>query len=163
MIEPVVISQVEGEVIYKEFTKTWVERFLKAYFSEKKIKNAQYKNCNEVTVVFVSEATSKKLNKTYRGLNKPTDVLSFEGDGQFSLGELILSKAVIKEKAKTSKLGIKLYIQLMVSHGLLHLLGYVHETSKKDEEEMLKLQNKLVRKVAAKLAPNHKNDFYIET
>ena len=163
MIEPSVISQVKGEVVFKEFTKMWVKSFLKAYFLEKNIKNPCFNKCAEVTVVFVSEKTSKKLNNSYRGINKPTDVLSFEGDGLFSLGELVLSKSVIKKKSKTSSLGVKLYIQLMVSHGLLHLLGYEHETTKKDEVEMLTLQNKLVRKVAAKLAPNHKNDFYIET
>lgn len=163
MIEPVVMSQCFGEVVYKDFTKTWVEQFLKAYFLEKNVKNKKLKNCKEVSVVFVSEMASKKLNKHYRGINKSTDVLSFEGDGAFSLGELVLSQSVIKKKSKNSNLSLKLYIQLMVSHGLLHLLGYTHETSKKDEFEMLSLQNKLVRKVAAKLAPRHKNDFYIET
>lgn len=162
MIEPVIISQTQGEVVFKDFTKNWTVQFLKSYFQEKKIKNPKLKNCNEITVVFVSESTSKNLNRDYRGIDKPTDVLSFDGDGRISLGEVVLSKSVIQKKSKASKLGVKLYIQLMVSHGLLHLLGYTHETSHKDEVEMLRLQNKLVRKVAAKLAPKHKNDFYID-
>ena len=162
MIEPFVISQIPGEKIFKEFTRNWIDHFLKIYFNQKNIKNKPLKSCKEISVVFVSTATSKKLNYSYRGINKPTDVLSFDGDGVVSLGELVLCKEVIRKKSTTSALGVKLYIQLLVSHGLLHLLGYTHENSKKDEKEMLTLQNKLVRKVAAKLAPNHKNDFYIE-
>jgi probable rRNA maturation factor len=102
-----------------ELVKLVTERFLKYY----------KKNKFEVSIAFVSDKEIKKLNKIYRGINKPTDVLSFEGEGKF-LGEIIISYSQIKKQAKEFGRTTKQELVFILVHGLLHLLGLDDETEK---------------------------------
>ena len=89
---------------------------------------------HNVSVVLVGPTRMKQLNKAYRGTDKATNVLSFEGE-EFSLGEIVLCPSVIAKDALEYKISFQRAISWMFVHGLLHLLGYDHETLK-DEKIM---------------------------
>lgn len=95
------------------------------------------KEDKEVSIAFVGEDEIRKMNKEYRGLDKVTDVLSFEGDNSF-LGEIIICPEQIKRQAKELGNSEKYEIIFILVHGLLHLLGYDDE-SKQGNQEMQKL------------------------
>lgn len=84
----------------------------------------------EVSIVLVNSDIIKKLNKQYRKKNKVTDVLSFEGE-QDELGEIVICPDEVKENAQKAKSDFKTELAMVFIHGLLHLLGYDHERSKK--------------------------------
>lgn len=77
-----------------------------------------------------------QLNSQYRGINKPTDVLSFaqaEGDVSFDsdmdehiLGDVIISVETAKKQAQANSIMIQDEVELLLVHGILHLLGYDH-------------------------------------
>jgi probable rRNA maturation factor len=103
------------------------------------------------TIVFVSDAAIRKLNRQFRGKNYATDVLSFqaraeefEKENETSLGEIVISIERAAAQAKENKLTLTNEIQQLVLHGLLHLTGYDHET---DRGEMNRLELKLRKKL----------------
>jgi probable rRNA maturation factor len=103
------------------------------------------------TVVFVSDAAIKKLNRQFRGKNYSTDVLSFpteaeqfESENQSSLGEIVISAERAAAQAKHNGLTFNNEVQQLILHGLLHLCGYDHET---DKGEMNRLELKLRKKL----------------
>jgi probable rRNA maturation factor len=125
-------------------------RWLKA--CEKKLSKKDQRRTNgvDLVVVFVSRSEIKKLNFQYRQKNDATDILSFESSDEDSLGELVLSPQVISAQAKRTGLTYHQELCYMLLHGLLHLLGYDHETSKKEEKAMFELQNRVYEHLAQK-------------
>ena len=79
------------------------------------------KAVSEIGLVFVSAKKIQELNKTYRGQDKPTNVLSFEG------GDIVICPEVAKAEAKESGFTQKYWMTHLVVHGILHLAGYGHE------------------------------------
>lgn len=79
------------------------------------------------------------LNKNYRGVDRPTDVLSFsqqeEGTPQPAsrlLGDVVISLETAARQAALRKHSLQKELFILLAHGILHLLGYDHETSRKD-------------------------------
>jgi probable rRNA maturation factor len=100
---------------------------------------------SSATIAFVSDRKSQELNRTFRGIDKPTDVLSFpSGDGGSELGDIAVSiqKAVVQ--AKQNGLSMEREIAQLILHGLLHLCGYDHES---DNGEMNRLELQLRRRL----------------
>ncbi|HBG48116.1 MAG TPA: rRNA maturation RNase YbeY [Cyanobacteria bacterium UBA9971] len=107
----------------------------------------------EVDIVFCDDADIQELNMSYRGKDKPTDVLSFALfadnpdeyfiiDNQISLGEIIISTETAKKQAVEREKTFNDEIYFLLSHGILHLLGFDHP----DEgtlEDMLALQHEM--------------------
>jgi len=87
-----------------------------------------------VSIFLTSNNEIKKLNNQYRNKNKPTNVLSFPmqstSDGIHLLGDIVLSNQFLLEESIEQK--VKKYDHLckMTIHGMLHLLGYDHNTEK---------------------------------
>lgn len=82
----------------------------------------------DVAVVLADDAFVHDLNHTYRGKNKPTNVLSFAGtDG--NLGDIILSHDTIAAEAVAQRKTFLQHTAHLVVHGCLHLQGYDHETA----------------------------------
>ncbi|HAG91935.1 MAG TPA: rRNA maturation RNase YbeY [Bdellovibrionales bacterium] len=102
----------------------------------------------EVLIVFVSRKHVKNLNKNFRGKDYPTDILSFESMEDHQIGELVLSPEVIFAQAKRTGLSYHRELCYMILHGLLHLLGYDHETSQKEAKKMFDLQNQIFDRLA---------------
>lgn len=100
----------------------------------------QFKEEAEVTVRLVDEAESNQLNLTYRGMDKPTNVLSFPfeaptGIALSLLGDLIICRQVVEHEAAKQDKTLEAHWAHMVVHGSLHLLGYDH--IKDDEAEKM--------------------------
>lgn len=97
----------------------------------------------EVTVRIVDEAESNELNLTYRGKDKPTNVLSFPFEAPPGLelpllGDLVICRQVVEHEAAEQGKPLMAHWAHMVVHGSLHLLGYDHiEDDEAEEMEAL--------------------------
>jgi len=106
-------------------------------------------DCKTCTIVFVSDDKMCELNHDFRGKKSTTDVLSFpfeadefDADNSF-LGDIVISAAQAERQAQENKLTLELEVKQLILHGVLHLLGYDHET---DEGEMNELELNLRQK-----------------
>lgn len=100
---------------------------------------------SEMTVVLADDAFIRDLNKTYRGKDKPTNVLSFTGENDY-LGDLILSIETIEREAKEQHKSFKDHVRHLLVHGTLHLLGYDHQR-KEEAKRMEALEIKILKKL----------------
>lgn len=93
-------------------------------------------------------ATMKKLNKKYRGKDYATDVLSFEAAGPFRaagiLGELVICLPVLKRQAKEQGHRPERELEILVVHGVLHLLGLDHERGPREARAMSRWEKKVL-------------------
>lgn len=118
-------------------------RILEKELKKRKVRN--YKRLTsqaELSLIFLSKAKAKKINKQYRGKNYATDVLSFLDDG-VCLGELAICPEVIAKQAKDHDLTFNQELAYMIIHGVLHLLGYDHELNAREEKIMLEIQDEI--------------------
>ena len=102
------------------------------------------------SVIIVDNKEIHKINKEYRGIDRPTDVISFalEEDEDYEikerlLGDIYISIDKVYEQAKEYNHSVKRELFFLVTHGFLHLLGYDH-MKKEDEEIMFPLQEKIL-------------------
>ncbi|WP_440487718.1 rRNA maturation RNase YbeY [Serratia sarumanii] len=106
----------------------------------------QFQEEAEVTVRLVDEAESHELNLTYRGKDKPTNVLSFPFEAPPGielplLGDLIICRQVVEQEAIEQGKALEAHWAHMVVHGSLHLLGYDHiEDDEAEEMESLETE-----------------------
>jgi probable rRNA maturation factor len=127
-------------------------------------------NGAEITVCLVSDPAIAHMNETYRHKKGPTDVLSFPSDalarrvrsrrvsqtaanrdtkaatvpdGHF-LGDIAISPATARRNATKFRRTLPRELQILILHGVLHLLGYDHET---DNGQMTRVENRLRRKL----------------
>lgn len=105
------------------------------------------KDCS-LSVVFINSSRMRKINRIYRGKDVPTDVLSFRYagetfEGKPFLGEIVISPEVAQKNAAERRMAFDAEIRTLVLHGILHLIGYDHET---DDGEMNRLQKSLQRR-----------------
>ena len=109
-----------------------------------------------VSVTFVDNKFIYELNRDYRHIDRPTDVISFafldneedkakqlKGKGMVVLGDIYISIDKAKEQAEEYGHPLKRELSFLFVHGLLHLLGYDH-MNKEDEEVMFKLQDEIL-------------------
>lgn len=106
----------------------------------------------ELSINFVDNKKIQALNRNYRQINKPTDVLSFAmqeiGEGEIDildedlpllLGDIVISVDKAKEQAKSYDHSLERELCFLALHGFLHLIGYDHMT-KEDEQQMFSRQ-----------------------
>ena len=88
----------------------------------------------EVSLVFTDDARVRRLNKQYRGKDRPTNVLSFPAarvaPGRLGppLGDIVLARETIAAESEDQGLTFADHLTHLIVHGFLHLLGYDHET-----------------------------------
>jgi len=100
----------------------------------------------EISVVICGDGRMRGLNRRYRGKDRTTDVLSFpSGTADGFLGDLVVSAPEARRQARASGVPLRAAIERLLLHGLLHLLGYDHET---DHGEMDALEAKLRRRLS---------------
>ncbi|MEQ4925169.1 rRNA maturation RNase YbeY [Proteus hauseri] len=119
---------------------TWLEAVL-----------PQFQPVSEVTIRIVDEAESHELNLTYRGKDRPTNVLSFpfEAPPEIELpllGDLIICRQVVEKEAIEQNKTVEEHWAHMVIHGCLHLLGYDH-IEDDEAEEMESLETEILQKL----------------
>ena len=114
----------------------------------------------ELCVKLVDEATIAELNEQWMGKEGPTDVLAFPMDElrpglldeepeEGVLGDLILAPTVAERQGATAGHGTLAEIELLTTHGILHLLGYDH-AEPEEHREMFDLQAEILREWGSK-------------
>ncbi|WOT05935.1 rRNA maturation RNase YbeY [Shewanella youngdeokensis] len=102
----------------------------------------------ELTIRIVDAAESQTLNSTYRGKDKPTNVLSFPFEAPPGielplLGDLVVCAAVVEQEAIDQNKTLTAHWAHMIVHGCLHLLGYDH-IEDVEAEEMESIETQLI-------------------
>ena len=105
------------------------DKWKKYKINFEKIANAAvsnvYKN-SEVSINLIDDKQIHDLNKQYRGIDKPTNVLSFELGDDILLGDIFISLDTVEREAKLENISVPEHVAHMVVHGMLHLQGYDH-------------------------------------
>ena len=114
----------------------WIERF------------APRSARGTVAVALVTDARMRVLNRTFRGVDKATDVLSFPAEGPGlqaprHLGDLAIAVGVARRQARAQGHNLARELRILALHGLLHLLGYDHE---RDRGTMRAVEDRLRRR-----------------
>lgn len=98
----------------------------------------------EVTVALVSDRRMRSLNRSFRGVDRATDVLSFAAEPPV-LGDIVIAAGVAARQAREAGHALGTELRVLALHGLLHLLGFDHET---DGGAMARAEQRLRRKGA---------------
>lgn len=106
----------------------------------------------EVSIVFTTDGKIQTLNRDWRGKDKPTNVLSFPQLERFDaqqvtpvhLGDVVLAFQTMKREALAAEKPLKAHVAHLLVHGMLHLLGYDHETSVADARKMERTEIKIL-------------------
>ncbi len=106
-------------------------------------KIADFLTDKDIELILTTNDEIQALNKTYRGVDKPTDVLSFPLNEapHAPLGSIVISVEKAQEEAKEHDHSVEEEVALLFLHGLLHLLGYDHET---DSGEMRAKEKEII-------------------
>lgn len=113
---------------------------------------------SELSLALVRDAEIHRLNREWRGKDRPTDVLAFSlregpfGDLHESLGDVVISLETAARQARENGLSLGEEIDRLLVHGILHLAGYDHEISAEEERRMKRKERacwKLLRAAAA--------------
>ena len=130
----------------KKYSSKLFEKILLAGIEQFKFSNKTV----GISVNIVGEDKIKELNKKYRNKDKVTDVLSFpmveesEKLETLDLGDIFICLSFAKNEAKSENISIEEKLAQLTVHGFLHLIGYDHEKSKKEEIKMFGLENKIL-------------------
>jgi probable rRNA maturation factor len=127
-VEEFVVRASVKEQVSTRAMRTWMKRV-----------SAELGLSDDVTFVLTDDDEVHALNKEYRGYDRPTDVLAFamrEGDHAAHrggmLGDVIVSVPTAAKQARAAKRPFEDELLMLLVHGLLHLLGWDHDTKKKD-------------------------------
>lgn len=93
----------------------------------------------ELAVVFAGDALLRRLNRDYRSKDTPTDVLSFESQGEdMGLGDVIISVETARANARRFSRTLDRELEILALHGFLHAIGFDHETDRGEMETLEK-------------------------
>ena len=96
-----------------------------------------------LTVAVTTDARVRMLNRRFRGVSKPTDVLSFPAEEPGQLGDIVIARGVAARQARELGHSLATELKVLALHGLLHLLGYDHE---QDQGRMARVEARLRRR-----------------
>ena len=113
----------------------------------------------EISVLFCDDAFIRALNRQFRGIDEPTDILSFEDGGEYAdedgaawrrMGDMAVSLETLPRNAAYFGVDADEELKRLLIHGTLHLNGYDHgeahvEPGREPDDEMLKLQESVLR------------------
>ncbi|MCF0114831.1 MAG: rRNA maturation RNase YbeY, partial [Erysipelotrichaceae bacterium] len=113
-----------------------------------------------LSVIFVRSRTIHTINRDYRGIDRPTDVISFAlldeedvydfpEEEMIELGEIFINIDYAKKQAKEYGHSYEREICFLFTHGLLHCLGYDH-MNEEDEKEMFSLQKEILDPIVSR-------------
>ena len=130
-----------------EFVKKNLDSFL-SYFNETR----------DFSVTFVSDEEIKNLNREYRNIDSPTDILTFrlaDGEDDFpapegedeEMGDIFISLESMKSNASEFGVGENDELRRLLLHGLMHLRGWDHKTNDFNLEPMLIEQERILREI----------------
>ncbi len=113
---------------------------------------------SEISILFVDDDEIQVLNRDYRGKDKPTDVLSFsqgrtdipvcqQAGMPVLLGDVVISLETAKRQARERGHYFSKEVFILLTHGILHLLGYDHEGDRKKAVEMRKKEKEIIKTI----------------
>lgn len=141
MIKINYINQYDNNKSYKKIIN---------YIIKKGYKDLKLSDKMIISVVLMNNEMIHELNKTYRDIDKPTDVLSFENDSDlYEIGDVFISIDKIQEQAKDLNHSFEYELAYIATHGFLHCLGYDHILDE-DNIEMTEKQNIIMNNVKIK-------------
>jgi probable rRNA maturation factor len=149
----ILISNKQKKIEISQDIKNIVRKCCAGVLSFKKMKIDA-----EVSVTFVSDRHIRRLNRIYREKDKTTDVLSFplfeKDDFRYMsknqltpLGDIVISIDTALKQAEEYGHSLQREVGFLTVHSMLHLLGYDHETSQVDEDEMFAIQEKILENI----------------
>lgn len=109
-----------------------------------------FSRMTEISVTITTDTIIHEMNRESRGVDRPTDVLSFPvfdedfGVGRAILGDIVISYDTALRQAREYGHSIDREIAFLTVHSMLHLLGYDHETSEDDEKDMFARQENIL-------------------
>ena len=89
----------------------------------------------------------RALNRQFRGKDRVTDVLSFPAESRGFMGDIVIAAGVSKRQAREAGHSAQTELRVLALHGLLHLLGYDHES---DDGKMARTELRLRKKAGLK-------------
>ena len=145
----------QNDTELKEFEESYFEEIAKIILNHLKLDGYFIFEVNLVDL-----KTIHQINKEYRNIDRPTDVISFAFEDEFEgeskivlsgdlprdLGEIFICSDVCIRQAEEYKHSLKREMTFLFTHGLLHLLGYDH-MKEDDEKVMFKLQDEIMDKL----------------
>lgn len=132
---------------YKSYINMIIQRTIKTLKIEKEY---------NFSIIMVNPEVIHQINKDYRNIDKETDVISFASQDDLSvlnmeesleLGDIFINVQAIRDQAKDYGHSLKREFCFLVTHGLLHLLGYDH-LNQADEKIMFDLQEEILNEIA---------------
>ncbi len=105
----------------------------------------------EVALVLMADRAMRDLNRRFRNVDRPTDVLSFPGPGgEAGLGDIVICVETAERNARGRRHALARELDVLALHGFLHLLGHDHES---DDGSMERLERRLRRRLLRARAP----------
>ena len=101
----------------------------------------------DLSLAIVSDRRMRALNRQFRGKDAVTDVLSFPSDERGFMGDIVVAAGVATRQARDAGHSVQTELKVLALHGLLHLLGYDHET---DDGKMALAEARLRKKAGLK-------------
>jgi probable rRNA maturation factor len=101
----------------------------------------------DLSIAVISDRRMRALNRQFRGRDYATDVLSFPSDDRGFMGDIVIAAGIAKRQAHEAGHAINTEIRVLALHGLLHLLGYDHES---DDGKMARVEARLRKKAGLK-------------
>jgi probable rRNA maturation factor len=139
------------EVLIKNRQSSWEISLEKIEQSVRVILGALDCPDGEISILIVDDPQMEKLNWKYLNRNGPTNVIAFPmREGEFShlspqlLGDVVISTETAAKEAQNSDMSVEQRLKELLVHGILHLLGYDHETSGQDARKMEGRSQKLL-------------------
>ena len=110
-------------------------------------RHAPAKAKGDLSVAVVSDRRMRALNRQFRGKDAATDVLSFPSGERGFLGDIVIAAGVAKRQAREAGHSLQTELRVLALHGLLHLIGYDHES---DDGKMARVEARLRKKAGLK-------------
>ena len=101
----------------------------------------------QLSLTLCDDPYIQKLNREWRKIDKPTDVLSFPMDDDQLLGDLVISLDTAQRQAEERQHAARDELRVLMVHGILHLLGYDHETTREEYDDMRAAERKLLNRL----------------
>lgn len=110
----------------------------------------------EIGILLVGDRRMQALNRRFRGVNRTTDVLAFafrEGPGgklhPEQLGDVVICLPQVRRQARAAERSLHRETAWLLAHGILHLLGYDHERSRREAARMRRKEREVLRRIGA--------------
>lgn len=135
------MNEIQIKLRRRKLPKNWIEEKAKRILDILHVENS------ELSVLITDDEEIKELNRTYRGKDRSTDVLSFPmGDrieGRVILGDVVISLDTAQKQARKLRHSLEEEVERLLVHGILHLLGYDHELGEEEERKFRELEEKV--------------------